>query len=62
LSDYVGAEFGRATGTYISDLALLTRAVFIVDADDAVVYTEFVPEITNAPDYDAAYAKLAELM
>ncbi|MCL2807965.1 MAG: thiol peroxidase [Coriobacteriia bacterium] len=61
LSDYNGGTFGRATGTFIDELALLTRAVFIVDADDNVVYTEFVPEITNAPDYDAVYAKLAEL-
>ncbi|MDR3314954.1 MAG: thiol peroxidase [Coriobacteriales bacterium] len=62
LSDYNGAEFGRATGTYISELALLTRAVFVVDAEGKVVYAEYVPEITNAPDYDAAYAALAELI
>ncbi|MCL1796993.1 MAG: thiol peroxidase [Eggerthellaceae bacterium] len=62
LSDYNGHAFSHATGTFISELALLTRAVIIVDADDAVVYTEFVPEITNAPDYDSAYAKLSELI
>jgi thiol peroxidase len=62
LSDYNGAEFGRATGTYIGDLALLTRAVFVVDAEDTVVYAEYVPEITNAPDYDAADAALASLV
>jgi thiol peroxidase len=62
LSDYNGAELGRATGTYIKELALLTRAVFIVDESDTVIYAEYVSEITNAPDYDAAYAKLAELV
>jgi thiol peroxidase len=62
LSDYNGAEFGRSTGTYIKELALLTRAVFIVDAEDNVVYAEYVPEITNAPDYEAALAKLTELL
>jgi len=61
LSDYNGAPFGKATGTFIDGLALLTRAVFIVDADDTIVYAEFVPEITNQPDFDAIYAKLAEL-
>jgi thiol peroxidase len=61
LSDYNGAEFGRATGTFITELALLTRAVFIVDENDSIVYAEYVPEVTNAPDYDAAYAKLATL-
>jgi len=62
LSDYNGGAFGHATGTFISELALLSRAVFIVDADDTVVYVEYLSEITNAPDYDAAYAKLAQLM
>jgi thiol peroxidase len=61
LSDYNGAEFGRATGTYISELALLTRAVIIVDASNTVVYADFLDEITNAPDYDAALAALAAL-
>ncbi|MDR2493249.1 MAG: thiol peroxidase [Coriobacteriales bacterium] len=54
LSDYNGAEFGRATGTFIKELALLTRAVFVVDAANQVVYTEYVSEITEQPDYDAA--------
>jgi thiol peroxidase len=61
LSDYKDSSFGQATGTYISELALLSRAVFIVDASGTVVYVEYVSEITNAPDYEAAYAKLAEL-
>ena len=61
ISDYNGAEFGRATGTFIADLALLTRSVMIVDADDKVVYLEYVSEITNPPDYQAAYDCLAEL-
>lgn len=62
LSDYNGAEFGRATGTFISELALLTRAAFIVDENDDVVYAQYVSEITNEPDYEDIYAKLAELM
>jgi thiol peroxidase len=61
LSDYNGAEFGRATGTFISELALLTRAVFVVDASNHVTYAEYVPEITNAPDYEAALEALRQL-
>ena len=61
LSDYNGHAFSHASGTFISELALLSRAVFIVNDKDEVVYVEYVPEITNAPDYNAAYAKLAEL-
>jgi len=62
LSDYNGAAFAKATGTFIEVLALLTRAVFIVDATDTVIYAEFVSEITNAPDYDAVISKLATLV
>jgi thiol peroxidase len=61
LSDYRERSFGKATGTLIDGLLLLTRAVFIVDAGGIVVYAQYVPEVRNAPDYDAAYAKLAAL-
>lgn len=62
LSDYNGAEFGRATGTFITELALLTRAVFVVDANGKVMYAEYVSEITEAPNYDAALQVLNTLM
>jgi thiol peroxidase len=61
VSDYNGAEFGRATGTYISEFALLARAVFIVDATDTVVYVEILDNVNNHPNYQAAYDKLATL-
>ncbi|NLG11384.1 MAG: thiol peroxidase [Coriobacteriaceae bacterium] len=62
ISDYNGAEFGRATGTYISEFALLARAIFIVDASDTVVYVEILDEVNSHPDYQAAYDKLNELI
>lgn len=61
LSDYHSRSFGIATGTLIEELMLLTRAVFIVDATDTVVYAEYVPEITNHPEYERIYTKLTEL-
>lgn len=61
LSDYKDRSFGAATGTYIEELGLLTRAIFVVDADNKVIYVEYVPEVTNEPDYEAVYKKLAEL-
>lgn len=61
LSDYRDRSFGRATGTFIQELALLTRAVFIVDQNNRVVYAEYVPEVTEHPNYDRVYAKLAEM-
>ncbi len=61
LSDYKMHSFAKATGTYVEELGLLTRAVFIVDKNDKVVYAEYVPEITNQPEFDAIYAKLEEI-
>ena len=54
LSDYRDHSFGIATGTRIEELGLLTRAVFLAGHDGKLAYVEYVPEITNHPDYDAA--------
>ena len=52
-SDYKGHEFAKATGTYINELGLLTRAAFVVDANNKVVYVEYLSEVTDFPNYDA---------
>jgi thiol peroxidase len=54
-------NFGKDYGVLIEDgpLAGITaRAVVVLDADNKVVYTQLVPEITQEPDYDAALAAL----
>lgn len=61
LSDYRDRSFGQATGTLIEELALLTRAVFVVDQKNQIVYAEYVPEVTEHPNYEAVYHKLNEL-
>lgn len=38
---------------------LQSRAVIVLDENGRVVYTEQVPEISQEPDYDAAFAALA---
>jgi thiol peroxidase len=58
LSDYRDGSFGQATGTYIQELGLLTRAVFVVDGQGTVTYVQYVPEVTDQPDFDAALAAL----
>ena len=54
-------KFAKDYGVLIEDgpLAGVTaRAVLVLDADNKVVYTEQVPEITQEPDYDSAIAAL----
>ncbi|MCB1166322.1 MAG: thiol peroxidase [Leptospiraceae bacterium] len=56
-SQYRDMSFSRAYGTHIAEgglQGLSARAVFVVDKNDKVVYTELVPEIGQEPDYDKA--------
>jgi thiol peroxidase len=36
---------------------LLSRAIFVVNAQDMVTYVEYVPEMTNHPNYEAAIGR-----
>lgn len=52
LSDHKFRVFGEVTGTYVEELAILARAVFVVDRDNVITYAEYLPEIGSEPDYD----------
>ena len=60
LSDHRDVSFGKAYGTLIKELRLLSRAVFVVDANDTVQYVEYVKEVATHPNYDAALGALKE--
>lgn len=61
-SDYQNHSFGTDYGVTIEELKLLTRAVFVLDAEGKVAYKEIVAEVTEEPDYDAAMAALRMLV
>ncbi len=61
LSDYIDMGFGQAYGTWVKELRLDQRAIFVVDRNDTVRYVEYVPEIAQHPNYDAALAALQEV-
>ena len=55
-------NFAKDYGMLIQDgpLAGITgRAVLVADADNKIVHTQLVSEITDEPDYDAALAALS---
>jgi len=58
LSDVHNHSFGEHYGTLIEGLplALLSRAVFVVDKSGTITYAEYVPEVGSHPNYDAALA------
>ena len=61
-SDYKELDFGMKYGFVIDELRLLARGVVVVDRDDVVRHVEYVPEITQEPDYDKALAVVRELV
>jgi thioredoxin-dependent peroxiredoxin len=54
LSDWRGARFGEAYGALIKELYLDARAVFVIDKNDQLVHVEYVKEVANQPNFDAA--------
>ncbi len=52
LSDFKDRLVGKNYGTYIKELGLLTRAVFVIDSNNKITYAEYVPEVTNQPNFD----------
>jgi len=62
VSDHMDMNFGDAYGTHVKELRLEQRSVFVIDRDGVVRYVEYVPEIAQHPDYDAAIAALKEVV
>ena len=56
ISDHKDLEFGEKYGFVIKELRLLARGTVVIDKSGVVKYVEYVPEVTNEPDYEAALA------
>jgi len=56
LSDHRSGSFGEAYGTLIKDLRIESRAIFVLDGDNLIRYVEYVKEVADHPNYDAALA------
>ncbi|MEM6763408.1 MAG: thiol peroxidase [Bacteroidota bacterium] len=64
-SDYRYSDFINEYNTEILNgplKGLSARAVFVVDGEDKIVYSELVPEIAQEPQYDKALAALDEIV
>lgn len=61
LSDFMSNDFGLKYGFLIKEMQLLTRGVVIIDKDSRISYVEYLGDIANEPNYDAAIAKLNEI-
>ncbi len=54
LSDHRSGSFGEHYGTLIKDLRIESRAIFVVDKTGKLVHVEYVKEVADHPNYDAA--------
>src|SRR5207244_9398135 len=54
VSDHREGSFGQAYGTLIKELRIHSRAIFVVDQDNVIRYVEYVKEVGDYPNFDAA--------
>jgi len=62
LSDYKAKSFGQAYGVLIQELQLDMRSIFVIDADDKIQYVEYLGEMTEHPNYEAAIEAVKKLV
>ncbi len=62
LSDYKERSFGTDYGVFIKELALDMRAIFVIDKDNNISYTEYLSEMTEHPNYEQAIAAVKQLI
>lgn len=54
LSDHRTGSFGENFGTLIPDLRIESRAIFVLDNDNRIIHAEYVKEVGEHPNYEAA--------
>ncbi|MGG3282279.1 thiol peroxidase [Paenibacillus solani] len=61
LSDYKSRSFGEAYGVLIKEFQLDMRSIFVVDTNDKITYAEYLGEMTEHPNYEAAVEAVKSL-
>jgi thiol peroxidase len=54
LSDHRNGSFGSNYGTLIKDMRIESRAIFVLDRNNSIRHVEYVKEVAEHPNYDAA--------
>lgn len=62
LSDHKDTSFGQAYGVLIKEFRLDMRSIFVVDKNNTLTYVEYLSEMTEHPNYEAAIAAVKELL
>jgi thiol peroxidase len=62
LSDHRDGSFGQNYGTLIKELRIESRAIFVLDRQNQVKHVEYVKEVADFPNYEAALAAARSAM
>jgi thioredoxin-dependent peroxiredoxin len=54
LSDHREGSFGSNYGTLIKDIRIESRAIFVIDQNNTIRHAEYVREVADFPNYEAA--------
>lgn len=60
LSAHKDEVFAKDYGVLIEELRLLARAVMVLNEENEVTYVEYVSEVSNHPNYEAALEHLSK--
>src|SRR5246127_3427301 len=56
LSDHKDGSFGSNYGNLIKELRIESRAIFVLDGQNKIRHAEYVKEVADHPNYEAALA------
>ena len=62
LSDHKDVSFGTNYSTLIKELRIESRAIFVLDRENKIRYVEYVKEVADSPNFDAALAAAREAL
>ena len=62
VSDHRALDFGQKYGFILDEVRLLERGVVIIDQNREVKYVEYLEEVANHPNYDAALEAVKSLL
>jgi thiol peroxidase len=61
LSDHKSGSFGEHYGTLIKEMRIESRAIFVLDKDNTLKHVEYVKEVAEHPNYEAALSAARSL-
>jgi thioredoxin-dependent peroxiredoxin len=59
LSAHRSDQFGQDYGVWLAEWRLLQRSVFVIDQNERIIYTEYVADQHDEPNYAAALQAVA---